>query len=170
MVEKQQENINVYSEKGGMWGTASQQIFCIWSWLLLQSPAGQCARFPASASQAALLLLSGPHFDLWGFFVISFLPWPNALLLVSICRPVRLGFPSVQFSSVTQSCPTLWDPMNCSTPGLPVQHQLPEFTQTPAIESVMPSSHLIFCCPLFLLPPIPASIRVFSSESALHVR
>ena len=35
-----------------------------------------------------------------------------------------------QFSSVTQSCPTLWDPMNCSTPGLPVYHQLPEFTQT----------------------------------------
>ena len=37
---------------------------------------------------------------------------------------------SVQFSSVTQSCPTLWDPMNRSTPGLPVHHQLPEFTQT----------------------------------------
>ena len=38
--------------------------------------------------------------------------------------------PSVQFSSVAQSCPTLCDPMNCSTPGLPVHHQLPEFTQT----------------------------------------
>ena len=37
---------------------------------------------------------------------------------------------SVQFSSVTQSCPSLCDPMNCSTPGLPVQHQLPKFTQT----------------------------------------
>ena len=37
---------------------------------------------------------------------------------------------SVQFSSVAQSCPTLWDPTNCSTPGLPVHHQLPEFTQT----------------------------------------
>ena len=36
----------------------------------------------------------------------------------------------LQFSSVTQSCPTLCDPMNCSTPGLPVHHQLPEFTQT----------------------------------------
>ena len=36
----------------------------------------------------------------------------------------------IQFSSVTQSCPTLWDSMNCSTPGLPVHHQLPEFTQT----------------------------------------
>ena len=37
---------------------------------------------------------------------------------------------SVQFSSVAQSCPTLWDPMNLSTPGLPVHHQLLEFTQT----------------------------------------
>ena len=37
---------------------------------------------------------------------------------------------SVQFSSVTQSCPTLCDPMNCSMPGLPVHHQFPEFTQT----------------------------------------
>ena len=37
---------------------------------------------------------------------------------------------SVQFSSVAQSCPTLCDPMNCSTPGLPDHHQLPEFTQT----------------------------------------
>ena len=37
---------------------------------------------------------------------------------------------SVQFSSVAQSCPALWDPMNRSTPGLPVHHQLPEFTQT----------------------------------------
>ena len=40
------------------------------------------------------------------------------------------GWSSVQFSSVTQSCPTLCNPMNCSTPGLPVHHQLPEFTQT----------------------------------------
>ena len=39
-----------------------------------------------------------------------------------------------------------------------------------SIESVMPSSHLILCCPLFLLPPIPPSIRVFSNESTLHIR
>ena len=78
----------------------------------------------------------------------------------------------VQFSSVAQSCPTLSDPMNCSTPGLPVHHQLPEFTQThvQSIESVMPSSHLIFCHPLLLLPPIPPSIRVFSNESTLRIR
>ena len=76
----------------------------------------------------------------------------------------------VQFNSVTRSCPTLCDPMNCSTPGLPVHHQLLEFTQTRAIESVMPSSHLILCRPLLLLPPIPPSIRVFSNESSLRMR
>jgi len=42
----------------------------------------------------------------------------------------RICFRNLQFSSVTQSCPTLWDPMNGSTPGLPVHHQLPEFIQT----------------------------------------
>ena len=74
-----------------------------------------------------------------------------------------------QFSSVAQSCPTLCDPMNRSTPGLPVHHQLPEFRLT-STESVMPSSHLIFCRPLLLLPPTPPSIRVFSNESTLHMR
>ena len=59
--------------------------------------------------------------------------------------------------------------MNCSTPGLPVHHQLLEFRLT-SIELVMPSSHLILCRLLFLLPPIPPSIRVFSNESTLHMR
>ena len=60
--------------------------------------------------------------------------------------------------------------MNCSTPGLPVHHQLLEFSQTQSIKLVMPSSRLILCCPLLLLLPIPPSIRVFSSESALCMR
>ena len=77
---------------------------------------------------------------------------------------------SVQFSSVTQSCPTLCDPMNRSTPGLPVHHQLPEFTQTHVHWLVMPSSHLIPCCPLLLLPSISPSNRFFSNESALRMR
>ena len=77
---------------------------------------------------------------------------------------------SVQFSSVTQSCLTLCNPMNCSTPGLPIHHQLPEFTQLMSIESVMPSNHLILCCPLLLLPSIFPIIRVFSNESALCIR
>ena len=61
--------------------------------------------------------------------------------------------------------------MNCSTPGLPVHHQLLEFTQTHVhrVRDEMPSSHLILCCPLLLLPPIPPSIRIFSNESTLRV-
>ena len=76
----------------------------------------------------------------------------------------------VQFSSVTQSCPTLCNPMNCNMPGLPVHHQLPESTQIHVIVSAMTSNHLILCRPLLLLSSIFPSIRVFSNESALHIR
>ena len=76
----------------------------------------------------------------------------------------------IQFSSVVQSCPTLCDPVNHSTPGLPVQLQLPESTQIHAIESMMPSNHLILCRPLLLLPSILPSIRVFPNESALCIK
>ena len=76
-----------------------------------------------------------------------------------------------QFSSVQSfSHVQLYDPMNRSTPGLPVQHQLPESLRLTFIELVMPSSHLILCCLLFLLPPIPPSIRDFPSESTLRMR
>ena len=77
---------------------------------------------------------------------------------------------SVQFSSVAQSCLTLCDPMYCSMSGLPVHHQIPDSLKLTSVESVMPSSHLILCCPLLLLPPIPPSIRVFSNESTLRMR
>ena len=60
--------------------------------------------------------------------------------------------------------------MDCSTPGLPVHHQLPELTQNSSIESVMPSNHLILCCPLLLPPSFFPSIRVFSNESTLRIR
>ena len=76
----------------------------------------------------------------------------------------------MNFSSVAQSCPTLCDPMNCSTPGLPVHHQCRSSLRLMSIASVMPSRHLILCRPLLRLPPIPPSIRVFSNESALHMR
>ena len=60
--------------------------------------------------------------------------------------------------------------MNCSRPGFPVHHQLPELTLTHVLASVMPSNHLILCGPLLLLPSIFLSIRVFSKESVLHIR
>ena len=76
---------------------------------------------------------------------------------------------SVQFSSVTQLCPTLCDPINRSTPGLPVHHQLPNFTQTHVhrvSDAIQPSNPLSSPTPL---PPISPSIRVFSNESTLHI-
>ena len=76
----------------------------------------------------------------------------------------------LQFSSVAQSCLTLCNPMNCSMPAslsITSCRSLPKLTP---IESVMPSSHLILCRPLLLLPPIPPSIRVFSNESTLRMR
>ena len=55
-------------------------------------------------------------------------------------------------------------------PGLPVYHQLPDLLKLMSIQSMMRSSHLILCHALFLLPPIPPSIRIFSNESTLHMR
>ena len=77
---------------------------------------------------------------------------------------------SVQFSSVTQSCLTFFNPMDCSTPGLPVHCQLPEFTQTHVHwvrDAIQP------CHPLSspsLLASIFHNIRVFSNESVLCIR
>ena len=79
-------------------------------------------------------------------------------------------FSSVQFSSVTQSCPTLCNPINRSTPGLPVHHQLPEFTQTHihrVSDAIQPSHPLSSPFPPV---PNPSSIRVFSNESTLPMR
>ena len=64
----------------------------------------------------------------------------------------------------------LCDPMSHSTPGLPVQHHSRSLLKLISIDLVMPSSHLILCRPLLLLPPILPSIRVFSNESTLRMR
>ena len=63
-----------------------------------------------------------------------------------------------------------FDPMDCRTPGFPVYHQLPEPAQTLVHWVVMPSNHLILCCPLLLLLSIFPSIRVFSNELAFRPR
>ena len=101
-----------------------------------------------------------------------------------------MTYSSSSSSSVAHSCPTLCDPRNRSTPGLPVHHQLPEFTQTyihgvaqswtqlkqfsssssMSIQSVIPSNNLILCHPLLLPPSILPSIGVFSNESVLRIR
>ena len=71
--------------------------------------------------------------------------------------------------SVAQSCPTLCDSMDCSTPGFIVLHHLLELLKLTSFESLMPSSHLILCHPLLLLPSIFPSIRIFSSDLALQI-
>ena len=77
---------------------------------------------------------------------------------------------SVQFSSVTESCSTLCDPMDCSTPGSPVLHHLPELGH---VHVQWVSNPIQPSCPLsslLLLPSIFPRTRVFSNESALHIR
>ena len=87
--------------------------------------------------------------------------------MLNVCRMQLLS--SVQFSSVAQSCLTLCNPMNCSRASLSITNSQSSL-KLMSIKSVMPSSHLILCHPLLLLPPIPPSIRVFSNESTLLMR
>ena len=111
-----------------------------------------------------LILISGIT-DFKTKFIINDKEGHNSVIMESIKENFML-----QFSSVTQSCLTLWDPMNCSTPGLPVHHHLPEFTQTyvhRVSDAIQPSHPL---SSLFLLPSTPPSIRVFSNESTLCMR
>ena len=100
----------------------------------------------------------------------SIIPLQSFLLCWLFLFPSIYNNVSVQFSSVTQSCLTLCDPMSCSTPGLPVHHHLPEFTQTNVHrvrDAIQPSHPLASPSPP---APIPPSFRVFSNESTLHMR
>ena len=80
---------------------------------------------------------------------------------------INTNNPIICCCSVAYLCLTLCDPMDCSTPGFPVLRSLLNLM---SIESVMPSSHLILCHPLLLLPSIFPSIRVFSHDRVLHIR
>ena len=73
------------------------------------------------------------------------------------------------FSSVAQFCPTLCNPMDCRQASLSITNSQ-SLLKFMSIESLMPSNHLILCHPLLLPPSIPPSIRVFSNESAFHMR
>ena len=77
---------------------------------------------------------------------------------------------SVQCSYVTESCPTLCDPIDCSTPGFPVHRNSWSLQKFMSIRTVMQSNYLILHCPLLFLPSIFPSIRVFSSESVLLIQ
>ena len=105
----------------------------------------------------------------WFFFLTISRNWLSQEVL-SLQGQKASRCQSIQFSSVDQSCPTLGDPINCSTPGLPVHHHLPEFTQTHvhrvsgAIQPSHPPSSPS------LPAPNPPSIRVFSNESTVRMR
>jgi len=93
----------------------------------------------------------------------------QSLLMQSLPK-VGMAISSLIFSSVAQLCPTLCDSMNCSTLGLPVHRQLPEFTQThihSISDAIQPSHPLSSPSPP---APIPPSITVFSNESTLCMR
>ena len=80
-------------------------------------------------------------------------------------------YTSVQFSSVTQSCPTHCDPMGCMQHTRPSSPSpIPRVYSNSSTESVMPSNHLTLCHPLLLPPSVFPNIKVFSDESVLCIR
>ena len=107
--------------------------------------------------------------DLWLFFMLSIAPVLFPYLIPHI--GANTTFINISCScSISQSCLTLCDPVDCSKPGFPVLHHLPRACSSSSIELVMPSNHLILCCLHLLLPSIFPSIRAFSNVSALHIR
>ena len=124
------------------------------------------------------MFISSVLYTTWNSFKITLvqLSGPTCSLKFKVFLQFVLPLEYIQLSccSVTKSsCPTAWDPMDCSTPGFPVLHYLPEFVQTHvhwAHDAIQPSHPLSSLCPLLLLPSIFPSIRVFSNESALHIR
>ena len=139
--------------------TASEWLFYKTKWLL--SPQGSC-QHPETFLKFLLRVSYQLHSFLQEYFLSFYFSTHH---IITHPRLFHL-----QFSSVTQSCPTLCNPMNCSMPGLPVHHQLPEFTETHVHQfgdAIQPSHPLLS---RFLLPSIFPSIRVFSNESALHIR
>ena len=100
---------------------------------------------------------------------ISFLLFKMGIIIFILKTQCLVKISSVQFSSVAQSCPTLFDPM-CSTPGLPVHHQLPELLKLMSMKSVLPSNHLTLCRPLLLPLSIFPIIRVFYNDSVLCIK
>ena len=103
--------------------------------------------------------------------LLSQITYPKINSFSSTLAPLPTKWFSLsQFSSVAQSCLTLCYPMGYSMPGFPICHQHLELAQTHVHLLVMPSNHLILCCPLLLLQSVFHSIRVFSNESALCIR
>ena len=105
----------------------------------------------------------------WGVQTNRGTEWTFCMIPSSLYSPLIRPPDGDQSSSVAQSCPALCDPMDCSTPGFPVHHQLPELAQTHVHwgDAIQPSHPL---SSLLLLPSIFPSIRVVSNESVLRIR
>ena len=97
------------------------------------------------------------------------LSWTFIAFIMRQIMVFLLSTPHLCSCLVIKSCPTLCDPMDCSTPGLPVLHH-ESLLKLMSIELVMSSHHLVLCHLLLLLPSIFPSIRVFSNASTLHIR
>ena len=115
-----------------------------------------------------LLVQNYLHFCIYSFIHLFIQKYwmHNFTRCTSESRSASYSFSSVQSLSHVRLC----NPVDCSKPGFPVHHQLWSLLKFMSIEQVMPSSHLILCRPLLLLPSIFPSIRVFSKESVLHIR
>ena len=102
-------------------------------------------------------------------YVVRFVYQKFSFEYIKLEQFLYIQISGYQFSSVTQSCPALSNPMDCSTPRFPVYHQLLELHKLMSIRLMMPSNHLTLCRLLLLLPSIFPSIRVFSKESVLRI-
>ena len=170
------------------WEKSSKTLWSLW-WVSLSLPSNSSILICVALAFGPLQM--SPHSPLppshslpWpfrafygqGLHLRRFDQWcrmPPLFYFQEVWKPCCWSLASVelsQFSSVTQSCPTICDPRHCSTPGLPVHHQLPEFTQTHAHWVSDAPNHLILCRPLLFPPSIFPSIRVFSNESTLCMK
>ena len=128
-------------------------------------------------------------FFLWAFYIVSlvyisgfvsvpyslddysFVLWSEVRAMVHRGAKCWTRLKQLQFSSVTQSCLTLFHPMDCTAHQASLSFTIfQSLLKLMSIELVMPSSHLVHCWPLLLLPSIFPSIRVFYKESAFHIR
>ena len=113
---------------------------------------------PGNVFHQIIQMWTHPYFSIEQSLLKIFLVWEE------------IGLYHNQFNLVAQSCPTLCDPwIAAHQASLSITNSW-SLLKPMSIKSVMPSSHLILCHPLLLLPPIPPSIRVFSNESTLHMR
>ena len=104
------------------------------------------------------------YYSVWNCPFLYMSPLPDIFIFIFLVIGILLLF------LVTQLCPTLGDPMDCSMLGFPVLHYLPGLLKLRSIASMMPSNHPILYHSLLLLSSIFLSIRVFSNESVLHIR